>query len=423
MILFESVILSLFDSFMMITVLHSILKPLNSKKRYIAGGILLTGFLVAFFSEHIDDRIISRIAVMVIGMLLLLPYLWVQGCKSMGANMLAFLISSLFLLITQLISILILNIILGQVKYTFLYGIVSQFLSTFFLLFIVKILPVSSINIYIERKDRLFDFIITVLFFVYYYINILWDRDIDNINGRMLSFIVVTIFTIIIHIVILRDGLQNKLYQEKLQTYDTYFPVIDDIVEEFKRYQHDFHNHIQTIIAMKSEEGSDDSIDIYLLKMNESNIWQDLIKIQNKILLAFIYSKYVEAQNKGVRYHLYIYNCYVESSYDTYELVELYGILLDNALEATCLYHKEMAIEIYLKKEKNRNIFEVRNPSRFLSVAEINRFFKNGFSTKSKQNHGIGLGKAKTIVEKKKGTISFYYDTSIHRVIVRLEHD
>lgn len=420
----ESFILSIFDSTMVIIFVHTLVKKLKTQWLNKILYIILTAFFIAVFSKYMDNMIISHIVSTAIGMLMLLLYLWFQDYRNIASGVLIFLMTSLLLMVLQLVSIVILNIALGGVEYTFINGITSQIITIIALMVLVKFMPISSIYIFIEDKKTVFCIGVMILFFIYYYVSILWYVDISHLNEAIISLVVIILFTIVINIIILRDGLLSRVYRERLQVYDTYFPVIDDIVEEFRKHQHDFHNHIQTIVTMKrSEFCSDRDIDLYIRKMNKSNIWSELLKIENKVIVAFIYSKYVEAQDKGIQYHFHIENYSLQSKYYLHELVEMYGILLDNALEATYSYGKVVDIDIYLKKEDGKNVFEVRNPYKYISIMEINNFFKKGFSTKEIKNHGIGLHKVKCMVEKKKGTISFYYDTSINRVIARLDHN
>jgi hypothetical protein len=422
MVLFENFIFSILDSFMVIIVINSLVRTLNIKKTETLAYILVTSTLLACIGELVENEIVLRISIILISMVMLLVYLYLQGSRNFATNILIYFASALLLLVIQLLVIIFFNIIFGNLEYNFKYGLFSQLFSFTLVVVLASILPLNKIYILIEKKVIFFEAIITFLFFIFYLINVLWDLDINNINDAIGIIIYIVLFTILITVTIVHDGMMNLLYKEKIKMYDTYLPIIDDIMDGFRKYQHDFHNHIQTIVAMNSSSKVSGDIEQYLKGIVVGNIWSDLIKIDNEVLMAFIYSKYMEAKSKGIIIHLNIDNYYLKSIYSTYELVELYGVLLDNALEATLKYEKNLNIDITMAYKHNKNIFEVRNPYSLITAGEIRNYFKSGFSTKNIKNHGVGLCKAKIMIERKNGSISFYYDTIDSRVVVRLEH-
>ena len=95
----------------------------------------------------------------------------------------------------------------------------------------------------------------------------------------------------------------------------------------------------------------------------------------------------------------------------------MYGIIIDNALESC-----SGEVEIFLGTEGDTYIFEVRNTCDFIPSKEIRHFFTKGYSTKPGKERGTGLFKIKKMVEAKKGTISFYYDTSCNKAVVNIKH-
>lgn len=152
------------------------------------------------------------------------------------------------------------------------------------------------------------------------------------------------------------------------------------------------------------------------------NIWKDLIKIDNKIIIALFYSKYVYAKDQEINLQFHISNFNFCSQYANYELVEMYGILIDNAIEAVSKQETRKNIEIILGKHGERNLFRIINPHEFISSKQINQFFEKGYSTKEKKSKGIGLYKLKQILEKKGDIIFFYYDISLKSVIAEIQH-
>ena len=66
----------------------------------------------------------------------------------------------------------------------------------------------------------------------------------------------------------------------------------------------------------------------------------DIIKMENKILAAFLYSKYWDAKDKNVEIKFDIKHTVSNNVYKECVLVEIFGVLIDNAVEATLEYGK-----------------------------------------------------------------------------------
>ena len=130
-------------------------------------------------------------------------------------------------------------------------------------------------------------------------ITVLWYVNVTNINSFIISMIVVLLFAITINTIILREGFVSCIYKEKLAVYDIYFPVIDNMIEELRSNQHDYHNQIQTILAMKKDILIDDKeIESYFDEIKNNNMRNDLLKVDNKIIGAFLHSKINEGNSK-----------------------------------------------------------------------------------------------------------------------------
>ncbi|KAE9629139.1 sensor histidine kinase [Defluviitalea raffinosedens] len=384
--------------------------------------IILASVLIAACNMLINGDEISHVLNTLALYTTFILYLWKNKEKSLSSNTIIFFIILLFSIIIQLFVIIVLRISVNNFKCTFFDGLIVQMLGTILVLLLSKVLPLSDLYILIEKK--FFRIMITIISILYYSISILWNIDPTHDIDGITSMFVIIILAVIINMILLRDGLLNYAYEEKLKVYDTYFPIIEDIVEEFRKKQHDYHNHLQTL-AVINEGLSGENAEIlneYIDNYMRENIWKDLIKIDNKIIIALFYSKYVYAKDQEINLQFHISNFNFCSQYANYELVEMYGILIDNAIEAVSKQETRKNIEIILGKHGERNLFRIINPHEFISSKQINQFFEKGYSTKEKKSKGIGLYKLKQILEKKGDIIFFYYDISLKSVIAEIQH-
>ncbi|MFT4145259.1 MAG: GHKL domain-containing protein [Mobilitalea sp.] len=419
----QTIALTLFDYVMTLLFVHSIKKTLRIRIIPIILYIVVASVLIALVNFFQLSDILSHILCTIISIVALYMYFYVNQAKNAASCAMIYFTISLMMIVLQLAGVVILNQILGNVEYTFSNGLLSQIVCLVFVLVLTRFVPFSLFDIYIEDRNPVFSVIMTASFVLSYGITILWYIDVSNITNVILEIILVVLFAIVINTIVLREGFVSRNYKEKLAIYDTYFPIIDDMIEEIRGKQHDYHNQIQTILAMKRDEVfTDKSIEDYIDEINSNNIWKDLLKLDNKIISAFLYSKMLEIMNKEIKVKLTIQDFTITSSYNSHQLVEMYGILIDNAIEAIESMNIEGELELLINRDNEINIFEVRNTYRYVSVAEINNYFSYGYTTKGNAPRGIGLHKLKKMLEHKKGTIDFYYDTTLSKVVAKICH-
>lgn len=88
---------------------------------------------------------------------------------------------------------------------------------------------------------------------------------------------------------------------------------------------------------------------------------------------------------------------------DEFELIEMVGILYDNAVEAL-EYASRKKVNVNISEDNGMINISVDNVSPFISGEEMMTFFHRGVSTKGK-NRGIGLAKLQKMAEKYDGKI------------------
>jgi len=328
------------------------------------------------------------------------------------------------MIVVQLLSIVIMNNFIENFNYTFVNGLMAQVLGLSIIILIIKCIPIDNMYVFIRSKSIMFRIIVTNIFVLLYFISMLWQIEEMHIVESITIMIAIILLVIFINVILMKEALISKVYEEKLLVYDTYLPIIDDLMEEIKEKQHDYHNHIQTLVVLNEKKNNAFSEETknYLNKIQENEFWKELMKIDNKIIAAFLYSKYLEAKEKNIEISFEIHNMLLDSKHTNYELVEMYGILIDNAIEATEreMQKKEIVIRFY--KSGGSNIFQIENPSKFISTSEINEFFQKGYSTKQESSKGIGLYKLKQLLKSTGGTVIFSCDNLRKTVVIEIEH-
>ncbi|WP_339216560.1 GHKL domain-containing protein [Solibacillus sp. FSL W8-0372] len=185
----------------------------------------------------------------------------------------------------------------------------------------------------------------------------------------------------------------------RLQATEEYVPVIDELVMEVRSRQHEFSNKMLAITSIletaDSIQEAKDKIIQFTDTVKMQPHQQQLLTIGQKIVAGFLYAKLRRAEQMGIKveidFALPPYKMPCEES----DLVEILGILLDNAFEA-CKSGETVVLVCKLEGEHVR--IEVSNPSPVMSNDQMMKMFELGYSSKSGKR-GFGLHNFKQIAK------------------------
>lgn len=207
-----------------------------------------------------------------------------------------------------------------------------------------------------------------------------------------------------------KERLKIRGKQEKeLQMYQMYVKPLEELIREIRAKQHEFDNHLNAILNMHlmidNYEELVESQQNYIhdLALSRDNSYLGLLRVSNKIIAGFIYSK-LKSASESINVELFVGNKEVFTNVPEKDIVEVVGTLMDNAFEAC--NEKENRIKIYLTSEQDRMIFVIKNMHERIQISELSRFFERGYSTKTdKEKRGFGLYNAKQIIRDWNGEI------------------
>lgn len=226
------------------------------------------------------------------------------------------------------------------------------------------------------------------------------------------------VYFILIFLFIIYEWQKSKTDAERKKTQlemnRLYSDAYDQLIMLVRERQHDMKNHINAIMSLAyTTENYDDLIAKqeeycgYVMEQNEKT--KLVLSSGNPLIAGFLYSKIREAENYNITIDYKVGIEKTETAIPEYELVEMAGILLDNAIEALNNMSEEVARKIYfsLKDEEDSIELIVANTSPIYEEDMTNHFFESGYSSKG-LNRGIGLSKLKHLVQNRKGDIMVY---------------
>lgn len=206
---------------------------------------------------------------------------------------------------------------------------------------------------------------------------------------------------------------QQKKYavlQAKLEDYSNYQPIFEDLVEHVRTRQHEFDNQLMAIRALPLTFKDYDSLSNALTN-NVAQIMQSLqnaslLKLNLKVLAAFLFSKVQQASKKEIHIGIVVENSLLHTTVPEHELLEIAGILIDNAVEAVT---QGDSITITLNSHENKIEISTLNKGPKITPKLRAQFFQKGYTTKSanetKLQRGLGLYRLKQLVDSYDGSI------------------
>jgi len=210
------------------------------------------------------------------------------------------------------------------------------------------------------------------------------------------------------------DWRKNYIIMQKqeseLKLYQHYIQPLEELVKEIRARQHEFDNHINAILNMHLTVDNYEELikrqSAYITEIvrdDDSRMYLPLLRISDKVLAGFLYSKIVRAPSYA-RTEVEVKNLEIISGISEHHLIEIVGTLVDNAYEACT--EEFNVVSITLDSENDRLIFSIKNQIPEMNMEHIDLFFEKGYSTKENNGkRGFGLYNAKMLIQKYKGDI------------------
>ena len=205
---------------------------------------------------------------------------------------------------------------------------------------------------------------------------------------------------------------------------------IEQYAETLRSQSHEYANKLHTIAGLIQLDAKDQALELI---GQESKGVQELVHllvdaVPDPIVAGCILGKFNRARELGLELIVDSESHMVDvpEHLPRERLVTLLGNLLDNAFEATRLQLKQNTagpgtIKLSMSDYGNDLIFEIEDHGEGIPLAEQQRIFEKGVSTKMEDGHGYGLFLVATILQELHGQITLSnLETGGGRVIVYL---
>lgn len=200
---------------------------------------------------------------------------------------------------------------------------------------------------------------------------------------------------------------EAELEKAEMEMNMYYYEAYEGRIQYIRERQHDFKNHINTISGMLYTNADSEEI---ILKQKEyfQEMMDDLkdttflTMIENPPLSGFVIHVVKEAEKHGIKIEQECFFAAQKLKISEYRLVDMFGVLCNNAIEATPKTQHNKTIWIQLWKENNLLWFSVKNCYEGKEIET--EIFNMGYSSKGGER-GLGLAKLRRMVDENGGKL------------------
>lgn len=196
--------------------------------------------------------------------------------------------------------------------------------------------------------------------------------------------------------------------QKRVRMIEQYVPIVEELVSQVRSRQHEYNNRLIAIEAavMSSEslEEAKQSVSLLANGIYLDDNDRELLLCDSKMIAGMLYEKIKQASLLKIDIFVELQNGFKTGILPETEWIEILGILLDNAIEASksgdTIYVQSCKLDRYIE-------LTVSNPFTPMSNTEFIQLFRKGFTTKGENGgrHGFGLYNVLAIMERYHGKI------------------
>ncbi len=333
-------------------------------------------------------------------------YCLIQYKEKFANTIISYIMALIIVSITQLIGIFCTSIIpIGNIIICNLYATIISFAIMFFIL---PLCPIDKLRKGILRRHWLMACII--LFVTVVFAFFLIERKYNNeINLQNYIFVIPAIIIIMLLIIFWDKSVTSEqAIESEMEAMLENSKKFEDLIADIKINQHSYKNHLLTLFSTHYTYKNYEQLlldqEDYYQHLKSKNKYSCILSLNNHIIEGFLYGKILEIEKKGLEVAIDIKTSLDKCVMPDYYLIEVLGVLLDNAVEATLDEGEKESIILVIKKDASQIEIVIKNVYRYVTYAEIESWYQLNVSNKE-TGHGIGLYRVKQICKENGGII------------------
>ena len=272
--------------------------------------------------------------------------------------------------------------------------IIGNALTLLCIILLCKLIPLHAFYQYIGKIHKNIKLILSNCFLliasIMLYSKLSSDTFFDSFMLVILCCFVIIFFNI--HTLYYTQRMEQQ--RVALEAYEQYLPIVNELIDFVRARQHNFDNQLSTLRGLPLNHHTYEDL-AKALNQNIDTVTSDsnaaqLLSLNKKLVAGFLFNKYFESQKNNQLLTIQLKTSTLPDSVPEYTLIEMMGILIDNALEAS---PQDMPVYFTLSMTKeNRLSVCCQNFGPQITPEFRRNIFKKGYTTKEDPDHCHGLG-------------------------------
>lgn len=217
------------------------------------------------------------------------------------------------------------------------------------------------------------------------------------------------IFCLVVGVVLMLCLIWVLMLYEKLKRHyealaESFYRV-QELNTRLREQRHDYLNHLQIVYGMM-ELGEYEELHDYL-----EPVYRDMMKVGRAIrtsipaVNALLMAKMGTASAQNTDFYVEVKSNLKELKVEPWELCKVLSNLIDNAVTALQEKEENRRMTLEINEERDCYLFSISNNGPRIPPERRGIIFRQGFTTKREEGHGMGLYIVSEILRENGGTI------------------
>lgn len=195
-------------------------------------------------------------------------------------------------------------------------------------------------------------------------------------------------------------------YQNQNNNLEESMKNLEELNTKLRAQRHDYLNHIQVIYGLLELEEYDEA------KKYMAPVFKDIMKLSKALktkqpaVNALLQAKMEAVEKEDIDFYLEIRSDLKSISMEPWDLCKILANLIDNGITALSEKEAEKQLHVEIWEDKEKYYFCIYNNGPAIPKENMENIFKQGFTTKKEEGHGMGLAIISRILKENNGKIT-----------------
>jgi len=173
---------------------------------------------------------------------------------------------------------------------------------------------------------------------------------------------------------------------------------------KLRRQRHEYLNEMQVVYGLLELGEEKEALDFLKPIYDETAKTGRALKTAHPAVNALLMNKMNKAEERKIAFYTEISSNLRTAAMDAWNLCKVLGNLIDNALSAAA-QDPQPEVHLEIREEAAECEICIYNNGAFIAERDRDRIFEDGFTGKTSEGHGFGLGIVRNIVRRAGGRI------------------